>query len=189
MQLVVDADRPKETEIIAASTNVGQHGHAANSETETTRKPIPRGLRAAGAVALIACVTVLTGCENFVVPGDIFVKREGNALLVTVCSDIQAELISIGKKNEAAGEKSEDLLRIESAGFLKAGTQISTSTYLSAGESQPRLNAGDELYVIVSDNDKDDPAALYGAFLIGEDGLSDQLWLSSDGTETAEPCA
>ena len=43
--------------------------------------------------------------------------------------------------------------------------------------------------MIVSDQDKDDPYFLSGVFFIGEDGLSDQLWLSSDGTETVEPCA
>ena len=65
MQFVVDADRPKETQIITASTNVGHNRRRApDSETQTTRKALPWGLRAAGAVALLACVTVLAGCET-----------------------------------------------------------------------------------------------------------------------------
>ena len=73
-------------------------------------------------------------------PGDIVVKRDGEALLATVCSDIQADLIVMSEENEGAGLKSEDFLWVESAGFLKAGTQISTSSYLSAASTQPRLN-------------------------------------------------
>lgn len=155
-------------------------------------------MRVVGRRALVAALTVLvvgtlTGCE--IGPdrdAPVSIKRSDKALVVAFCSDFEVDRIAMEERDRSAGGRWSNFWEGQGRAAVRAGDTFSTAqeaTGLFDTETrlEPDLEANSEVYVVVDYVGEGD-SIIRASFRIGADGLSDSLWLKTNGTESEKPC-
>ncbi len=111
--------------------------------------------------------------------------------MVAVCEDIEAKSVLI--ETWAAGNGTPTETVIEAAGLatFDSGSSFSVGSSIDGlaivDQTPPAMEPRDNFAVqVLSTRETTDD--INATFKLGEDGLSESLWLHPDGRETTEPC-
>ena len=145
------------------------------------------------ALALVGVLTLLglSACDQNMSQGPVALKRTGEELVVAVCEDIGAKSVLIETWAGGNGTPTATVLDAAGAITFQTGSVFSTRASLEGltviDRNPPAMDPRDNFAVqILSTSSSADD--INATFTVGENGLSESLWLHPDGRETAEPC-
>jgi len=142
-------------------------------------------------VVMLSIVLGVTACDQ--IEQDRFaIRADGEALLIAVCEPFRSDAINI-EERASAGEWIE--LWVEDAAMpLSSGSVLSIGptdfpSAFSKAEVVPDLSPGNTISILLSSRGSAQESSLTSSITIGEQGLSEDQWLSSDKSVKEEPCA
>jgi hypothetical protein len=146
---------------------------------------LPRSI----AVALTAAAIVgsLSGCERVFV-GPLAVKRDGQQLLIAVCTDVVSTRLLAESRNVEANKPWVRFVDVSETFAFSSGQIVSTGTGgdVSVSQSvQPDLSSGSDIVVTLQAKKS---TGFGAAFEIRGGALSETKWLHPNGDLTTLPC-
>ena len=123
---------------------------------------------------------------------EVVIRRDGSAVVMASCSDIEFDHLSMEQRNLKSGEPWNQFWSSDHRRSLDEGDTISTDDKPLEGDavSVPQLHPNDQLriYLDLAAPEGGRPVAA-SVFFIGDSGLSDTQWLHADGSLTSQPCS
>lgn len=134
----------------------------------------------------------LSGCQLTQHPTGqpVVIQRDGSNIVVAVCADLEVEGITM-QQREYPGAW-ETFWEFEKTMDIHDGDEISPSNAEELGVSEgtePEMTANREIAVFLDGELKPGWGNVTATFLIGEEGLSETMWLHDDETVSAQPCS
>lgn len=151
----------------------------------------PRSLSAAIAGAVL-CSLALSGCDNNIYWGPAAIKSEDGALLMAVCADIRV-VKAYGEQQRADRYSWSSFWEAEGSATMSKGDiftlQSSDLGLVDIVQKAPDLDPGDSIaLLLVTPTGGDDEIDIDAQFTNRDAGLSSELWLQPDGSESEVPC-
>jgi len=138
-----------------------------------------------------AMVLALTACDRNMSQGPLSLKREGEDLVVAVCEDVEAKSVLVETWASGNGTPTSTVLDASGEATLLSGSAFSTRASVAGlvvvDQNAPAMNPGDNFAVQILST-KAGARDINATFTVGDDGLSEDLWLHPDGRETVDAC-
>ena len=139
------------------------------------------------AASFVGLSVMLAGCDQFL-PSPVAIKRDGEALMVVICTTMTANSVTVQERKGAAGAWT-PLAETTEPMTIDPGAPIDLLAKTSAGVTgEPRLRAGDGIEIAARGMSGAEEISIYALFTLGQEGLPDDVWTQDGGTVSQEPC-
>lgn len=141
--------------------------------------------RSIRSVSAILIILALAGCDNNFFKDPIAIQRDGDHLLIAVCTDVDAESIHAEVRHLSESNSWSVFIDSTTQMSMPSGSIISTADFSAAEAHPPSFQPNTQIFVSI--DSVEDGGSQAADFTLGED-LSETHWLQPSGDETVEPC-